>query len=121
MISAPKPRPAVRPKFKRLPPVKCMTVTVGFVCSNGIVLGADSQESYEGSALRRSVTKLIAFPPLESDQGNSPDRRAIFTGSGDSQFIDKLIEEMCLAVALVEDPNLEELRAAIEKSIKEVH
>ncbi|HEY1679503.1 MAG TPA: hypothetical protein VGG04_17440, partial [Candidatus Sulfotelmatobacter sp.] len=69
-----------------------MTITVGFVCSNGIVLGADSQESHDGSALRRSVTKLTAWPPLDSLQGKSPDRRALFTGSGDSQLIDKLIE-----------------------------
>lgn len=121
MISAPKPRPAIRSKPKRLPSVKCMTITVGFVCSNGIVLGADSQESSEASVLKRSVTKLTAFPPLESDQGKSPDRRAVFTGSGDSQLIDKLIEEMSLAAALVEDPTLETLRDAVEESVKGVY
>jgi hypothetical protein len=108
------------PKPKRLPSVKCMTITVGFICSNGIVLGADSQESFEGSALKRSVSKLTAFPPLESEQGKSPDRRAVFTGSGDSQLIDKLIEELSIEVASAE-PSIEEIAGAIEKRIKQMY
>jgi hypothetical protein len=45
----------------RLRPEKYMTVTVGFPCEDGVVLGADSQESYEGSALKRSVPKLVWY------------------------------------------------------------
>jgi len=33
-----------------------MTIAVGFVCPHGIVLGADSQASFERSVLKRSVT-----------------------------------------------------------------
>jgi hypothetical protein len=97
-----------------------MTITVGFVCSNGIVLGADSQESFEGSALKRSVSKLTAFPPLESEHGKAPDRGAVFTGSGDSQLIDKLIEEMSIEVASA-GPSIEEMAAAIENRTKQVY
>jgi hypothetical protein len=121
MISACKP-PFSRPKPqpKRLPSVKCMTIAVGFICSNGIVLGADSQESFEGSALKRSVTKLVAFPPLESEYGKAPDRRAVFTGSGDSQLIDKLIEEMSIEVASA-GPSIDEIATGIEKRIKQIY
>src|ERR1700722_518360 len=121
MISPCKPPLSIpAPKPKRLPLVKCMTITVGFICSNGIVLGADSQESFEGSALKRSVSKLTAFPSLESEQGKSPDRRAVFTGSGDSQLIDKLIEELSIEVASA-GPSIEEIAGAIEKRIKQMY
>jgi hypothetical protein len=70
-----------------MPAGKGMTITVGLVCSSGIVPGADSQASLEGSALKRSVTKLTAFPPLESEYGKAPDCPAVFTGSGDSQLL----------------------------------
>jgi hypothetical protein len=122
MISPRTPLPFLRcaAKPKRLPLVKRMTITVGFVCSNGLVLGADSQESVEGSALRRSVTKLVAYPPLESQQSKSPDRRAVFTGSGDSQLIDKLIEEMSLEVASA-NASFAEISSAVEKRIKQLY
>jgi hypothetical protein len=121
MISPCKPPISLpAPKPRRLPSVKCMTITVGFICSNGIVLGADSQESFEGSTLKRSVSKLTAFPPLESVSDEGPDRRAVFTGSGDSQLIDKLIEEMSIEVASA-GPSIEEMAAAIEKRTKQIY
>jgi hypothetical protein len=121
MISPCKPPLSLSaPKPKRLPSVKCMTITVGFVCSNGIVLGADSQESFDGSVLKRSVSKLTAFPPLESEFGKAPDRRAVFTGSGDSQLIDKLIEEMSVEVASA-NPSIEEIAEAIETRTKQIY
>lgn len=121
MISPCKPPLSLpAPKPKRLPSVKYMTITVGFVCGNGLVLGADSQESFDGSVLKRSVPKLIAFPPLESEAGKNPDRRAVFTGSGDSQLIDKLIEELSVEVASA-NPSIEEIAAAIETRIKQIY
>jgi hypothetical protein len=97
-----------------------MTITVGFVCADGIVLGADSLESFDGSVLKRSVSKLTTFPPLESEYGKTPDRRAVFTGSGDSQLIDKLIEEMTAEVASA-DASIEQMADAIEKRIKQMY
>jgi hypothetical protein len=121
MISPCKPPLSLpAPKPRRLPSAKCMTITVGFVCSNGIVLGADSRESFDGSALKRSVSKLVVFPPLESEYGKAPDRRAVFTGSGNSQFIDKLIEEMSIEVASA-GSSIEEIAAAVEKRTKQIY
>jgi hypothetical protein len=97
-----------------------MTITVGFTCSNGIVLGADSQESFDESTLRRSVTKITIFPPLDSPEGKTPDRRAVFTGAGNSQLIDKLVEAMTLEVAAAE-PSIEAIADAIENRTKKLY
>jgi hypothetical protein len=121
MISPCKPPLSLpAPKPKRLPSVKCMTITVGFVCADGIVLGADSQESFDGSVLKRSVSKLTVFPPLESEYSKTTDRRAAFTGSGNSQLIDKLIEEMTIEVASA-GASIKEMAAAIEKRTKQMY
>jgi hypothetical protein len=104
-----------------------VTITVGFLCGDGIVIGADSQESYEGSALKRSVPKLVVFPPLNSDvddpvdeHGEALDRRVIFTGSGDSALVDKIINEAWLEAASA-NPTIVEIADAIEKRIVEIY
>jgi hypothetical protein len=98
-----------------------MTVTVGFLCHDGVVLGADSQESYEGSALKRSVPKLVILPPVEDDkEEDPPDRRVIFTGAGDSSLVDKLIDETWLEAALA-NPTVVDIASAIERRIIELH
>jgi|SRR5580700_1158538 hypothetical protein len=116
----PKPllHPVIATKPKRLFPRKYMTVTVGFLCTDGIVLGADSQESYEGSALKRSVPKLIALPPIDEDI--RADRRAIFTGSGDGALIDKLIDEMWAEIGSAQ-ASLDAIAAAIERKINDLY
>jgi hypothetical protein len=95
-----------------------MTVTVGFLCKDGVVLGADSQESYEGSALKRSVPKLVAFPPPNIP--GTPDRRAIFTGAGDAAFVDKLIDEMWSEIGSA-PPSVNEIATEIERRITELY
>ena len=99
-----------------------MTVTIGFLCRDGVVLGADSQESYEGSALKRSVPKLIVFPPIGSadEAHEAPDRRLIFTGAGDSSLVDKLIDDAWLEAA-IQNPNIVEIATAIERRFLELY
>ena len=96
-----------------------MTITVGFLCPDGIVLGADSQESYEGSALKRSVPKLVAFPPIDEDL-EPPDRRAIFTGAGDSALVDKMIDEIWAEIGSAE-PSVDAIASSIERRIIELY
>jgi hypothetical protein len=127
MISPCKPPLVFRPKSKRLNS-KYMTITVAFLCKDGVVLGADSQESFEGSALKRSVPKLAIFPPLEDPVllmlenrvEQKTDRRAIFTGAGDSALVDKLIDEMWVEIASA-DASVEAIASAVEHRIKEIY
>jgi hypothetical protein len=95
-----------------------MTVTVGFLCKDGVVLGADSQESYEGSALKRTVPKLVMFPP--SSVPEITDRRAIFTGAGDAALVDKLIDEIWIEIGCA-PPSVHEIAIEIERRIKELY
>ncbi len=55
MISLPKPRAEFRPKSKRLPKEKLMTIAAGFPCSDGLVLCADTQETITGYAIVGTV------------------------------------------------------------------
>jgi hypothetical protein len=123
LILKPLLHPPVVYKPRRLPLRKYVTITVGFVCPDGIVIGADSQESYEGSALKRSVPKLVSFPPLGEgvdSQDETPDRRVIFTGAGDSALVDKLIDEAWLEAASA-NPTIVDIATAIEKRIVEIY
>ena len=95
-----------------------MTVTVGFLCKDGVVLGADSQESYEGSALKRSVPKLVMFPPANIRE--VIDRKAIFTGAGDAALVDKLIDEIWCEIGS-SPPSVQEIAIEIERRIKELY
>src|SRR5260370_38459093 len=54
MISFPKPRAEFRPKSKRLPKEKLMTIAAGFPCY-GLVLCADTQETITGYAIVGTV------------------------------------------------------------------
>jgi hypothetical protein len=104
-------------KLKRLAARKYMTIPVGFLCRDGIVLGTDSQESYGGCALKHSVPKQVAFPPIEIDDNEKepPDRRVIFTGAGDSALVDKLTDKAWLEAA-VASPNIVEMAAGVQRS-----
>ncbi len=64
-----------------------MTIAAGFSCPEGVVLCADTQESY-GSFLKRSQPKIVIKPDAQSDEDEC---RAVFAGAGDSTFTDMLI------------------------------
>ncbi len=102
-----------------------MTVTVGFLCSDGIVLGADTQESQQGSILKRNVPKLIVAPPIPTiydrlNQPEKPDRRGVFTGAGDGPLIDKLVNEIWTEVSIA-PPSVTDMGSEAEAAIKRLY
>lgn len=62
-----------------------MTIVAGFICKDGIVLCADSQETV--GAQKRSVPKLQYMPATGSPNNLS----AAFCGAGDGPLIDNLV------------------------------
>jgi len=70
MIRPPKPKPLPRPKT--------MTIAAGMVCPDGIVIAADSQESWGES--KTHIHKISVL--------DEPKMKAIFTGAGIGWFID---------------------------------
>jgi hypothetical protein len=67
-----------------------VTIAAGFVCEDGVVLCADTEET--GSGFKRRVIKLQTMPNGPPSSRNEP--VAVFTGSGDAAFVDEVIEEM---------------------------
>jgi hypothetical protein len=89
-----KPRPAFRPKSKRLPKVHAMTIAAGFPCSDGLVLCADTQETIYSYA-KVNTEKMR--------QLETPSYNVVFTGAGDSGLLEMSAQLMKQAL-LRENP-----------------
>jgi len=85
-----KPHPQFRPKSKRLPKVKTMTIAAGFPCTDGLVLCADTQEVIYSYA-KVNTQKMT--------QIETPFYNMVFTGAGDSGLIDMTVQLMDQALA----------------------
>jgi len=71
-----------------------VTIAAGFICRDGVLLCADTEES--GIGFKRKVAKIEFRPELWPNNANDP--IALFTGSGDSAFVDEVIDRMWGAV-----------------------
>jgi hypothetical protein len=112
------PKPRVPGLCKvRLPGRNRVTIAAGFVARDGIVLCADTQETY-GQLRKINVGKIIARP--ESFVPNLP--RIVFAGAGHGHFIDKLANEAWKRVAS-RNPSgdFTDVCDDIESSIKDTH
>jgi hypothetical protein len=93
-----------------------LTIIAGFKCYEGIVICADTQETY-GTA-KRSVPKLRFEPSGSPHEGDG--LAVAFCGAGDNgPFIDKLVQTAWEDGQL--GTNLDEACAEIEKSIKRTY
>jgi hypothetical protein len=94
----PKP-PYLRPNPQRLPKGKRMTIALGIVGTNGIVLAADTEETIPGY-MKRSQIKIIVGHHHRHDSQNigmeiDPDRPMVaVSGAGESDYLDSANAEM---------------------------
>ena len=94
-----------------------MTIAAGFVARDGIVLCADTQETY-GQLLKLNTPKIIVRP--ESFIPGAP--RIVFAGAGHGPFIDKLANEAWKRVsARTPAGQFSDVCDDIEASIKDTH
>lgn len=93
-----------------------MTIIAGFKSKDGIVICADTQETFGGT--KKDVPKLI-FQPSEHSDGSTDDVAAAFCGAGDGPFIEKLIDSAWQDS--VGADTLETLCNRIEDSIKSTY
>ena len=115
-LTSPKPRIWPKPKPKRLPTRKAVTICAGFKSTFGVVLCADSQETV--GALKIDVPKLIIKPQV----GRRTDKlRMAFAGAGHGPFIDKLVEKMWQAAERGPDMSMTEIVSRIEAENLEWH
>ena len=93
-----------------------MTIIAGFKSKDGIVICADTQETFSGT--KKDVPKLVFQPPRLSD-GSPENIAAAFCGAGDGPYIEKLIGNAWQDSQGA--TNLEELSSRIEDSIKSTY
>src|SRR5688500_20129682 len=74
-----------KPLKKRTPEVKRMTIAVGIIASDGIVIAADTEESY-GSTAKISGNKILLRSSADGDMAIS--------GSGNAYYIDAVAQEL---------------------------
>jgi hypothetical protein len=115
--SRPHPSAYPKPKPERLPRRKTVTIAAGLKCLDGIVICADSEETISESA-KRQVIKLELRPATFPDQD---DPVAIFTGAGDSVFIDEVINEMWSAAVKTSEKELDKVVQAMQTANRLYH
>ncbi len=69
-----------------------MTIAVGVVCSDGLILGADSQETHA----------TLKLPCRKIQHIKAPGLHLVIAGSGDAAFIDYSVQEIGRAVLQAE-------------------
>jgi 20S proteasome alpha/beta subunit len=112
MISPPKPlNVSPLPNPGRLSKRKRVTVAAGYVCDEGVILCADTQETIPGFT-KTDVQKLLSFdvPPL----------RLVFAGSGNNATqIDDVIYEIALKFQSTSPSDPVASRAALRDSVNQ--
>lgn len=104
----PKPHPRIipRPQPKRLPKRKAVTIGIGFKCSNGIVLAADTQVTWEGS---HKDYECKLYPHRQHEW------TVVFTFSGSPSLMKSFDGKFGEAIAYLPPPySVAKLRDAIE-------
>lgn len=112
------PKPPIIPHAqpKRLPKRTAVTIAAGFVCRDGVVICADTQETY-GNLLKISVPKITIRPGARVP--GQP--RMVMAGAGDGPFIDKLADEAWKNVTRAGVTELDAVADAIETAIKNTY
>src|SRR5438132_1411166 len=82
------PCASVPPKPRRLPQRKRMTIALGILASNGVVLAADTEESYEG--WKGEHGKITGVGAQATKGGNC----CLITGAGDALYIDAIARDL---------------------------
>lgn len=85
-----------------------MTIAAGFICSDGLLLCADSQQSDETTKYQRE--KIFAFEDC-----------LICTGSGDSAFIKMTFDKLCDEFKSAKPTNRADARDISERTVTAVH
>jgi 20S proteasome alpha/beta subunit len=102
----------LKPKPKWLPKRKFMTIAAGFVCRDGIVLCADSQES--AGDYKWPVKKLVIPKNM---MGKT---RIMIAGAGFGPAIDTATQKILNRVSM-HQLNYEEILRNIEEVLREIH
>jgi hypothetical protein len=108
------PKPLVRP-----PKAKRMTICIGLLASDGIVIAADSQESDQ--YYKRSQRKILPFlggVQLGSDP-KPPSMACAYTGAGEAGYIDAFFDDVVRNSSL--NPTQQEFESSLGEKLRIFH
>jgi 20S proteasome alpha/beta subunit len=115
-------KPRVKHKTERLPRPKRMTICLGMLAQDGIVIAADAEES--DTYFKRSQQKILEFRSgMQPGNNPRPTFACAFTGAGDAGYLDALFYRIIkkFPVDKVNTQEFEELIAAEVKDFHEQH
>lgn len=104
----PKPRPAPRPNYRRLPERKTVTIAAGIMCSDGIVICSDTEHTDYVAKYQRE--KIFRF-----------ENRLTVSGAGNSDFIQMAFNKLCDECRSAQPVNPSDAREIVEKLVLDIH
>src|SRR5271165_1476054 len=109
------PKPRFVPKFRRLAERRAVTIVAGFKCADGVVLCADTEETF-GNA-KTSVPKLQVCSSSQTE--HAEDLMFALAGAGNGPWVDKLVELTWARVQAAS--SFDEACQFAEASVKDAH
>src|SRR5262245_43720160 len=114
VCSTPKPpRPLIPPKPRRLPERKRMTIALGILASDGLVIAAATQETYSG-VFKINQGKMLGtrLGPLDDPLGY-----VTVTGAGTAGHLDAINQDICDTVGQIKHPTFLSVLRAIKQTV----
>lgn len=113
-----KPKPHFTPNVKRTAERKRMTICIGMLASDGIVIAADSQES--DTYFKRGQQKILTLHTIGLGSGpHPPPSGCVITGAGDAGFIDSFTQKLLLSIK--GDMTIQTFQAYLENEVAEFY
>jgi 20S proteasome alpha/beta subunit len=106
------PKPTSLPKNRRREKSR-MTICLGMVAHDGIVIAADAEES--DSYFKRSQQKIMTWQTASSGGTHTP-AGCVMTGAGDAGFIDAFIYDLMKSVGQIK--NIPEFESYFKKRLE---
>jgi hypothetical protein len=98
-----------------------MTIALGIIGSNGIVLAADTEESIQGY-MKRHQTKILSGFHHATEGGPRKELPMVaVSGAGDSHYLDVINEKMVDAVLTTRKPFLPDVQPELEETVKKFY
>lgn len=106
-------------KVRRLPKEKRMTICIGILSNEGIVIAADTQET--AGDVKREENKIFSFAKGMPSGGSlePPPICGILTGAGDAGYLDTFTTALVTKMPDAQDMN--ELEAYLSDTLREFH
>src|SRR2546428_6976952 len=107
------PRSFISPKPRRLPERKRMTIALGILAKDGVVLAADTQETYAGifKVDQSKITAVLNGTP------KAPRGAFVVSGAGTAGHLDSIQQDLCEAFSKKGPKKIAEVRQIVRSEV----